>query len=209
MVELYITDIKNILSNMNVHLNSLTAQRREKAKKFYFLEDSLRCIAGGLLLQKILNVKTDNEIEYTIYEKPFLKNDSRFFNLSHSGDYVIMAVSDKIVGVDIEKIKTADMEVAKKCFQKAEIEYLQNHPLPDKIFYSLWTRKESLMKATGYGLNMAPESFCVLPIDSSEIVLDGQTWYFKHYTLNEDYAVSVCAQQNSFALKPEIVFFNE
>ena len=45
-----------------------------------------------------------DEVEICRIEKPYVRNTSYHFNLSHSGDYLLLAVGDAPLGADIEKI---------------------------------------------------------------------------------------------------------
>lgn len=63
-----------------------------------------------LMTDRILkNVyKTENrELEF-VNGKPFLKSRAKFFSISNSGDYLVIAFSDSNCGVDIEEIKDRD-----------------------------------------------------------------------------------------------------
>lgn len=208
MIELYLTDIRKLENGYVNLLGEITPKRREKTERFIFLQDRLRCLAGGLLLKEVLGIHRDEELIYNAYDKPALKMKDKHFNLSHSGDYVVLAVDNCFVGVDIERIEKANMAVAERCFQKDELGYLTNgkDDLNQK-FFSLWTLKESLMKATGFGLSLPPESFSVLPFDKPFIFEDGVIWHFKQYHPDENHIISVCASRQEFTQNfQEVVF---
>lgn len=85
------------------------------------------------------------------------------FSLSHSGGWAVCALSDRPVGVDIERRTPGRRDVAERFFHKEETQYLNSLPLcaREDAFYSLWTLKESFVKATGRGLRLPLRSFCV------------------------------------------------
>ncbi len=200
MVEVYLTDIRKLTNGYALYLDELTPKRREKAKRYLFLSDRLRCMAGGLLLKEILGIQRDEELIHNIYGKPALHGGGKNFNISHAGDYVVLAVDAFPLGVDIECIGNADMMVAQRCFQEDELEYLTNgNGDRDEKFFALWTLKESLMKATGLGLNLPPESFSVLSQDKPYSLKVGEMWYFKQYRPDENHLISVCAAHQDFA----------
>ncbi len=93
--------------------------------------------------------------------KPYLPGGA-FFNLSHSGNYAVLAVSPCEVGVDVEQVAPYSQAVAEKCFTAPEREWLSRQSC-GQAFFKLWTGKESVMKATGLGLRLPPESFNILP----------------------------------------------
>jgi 4'-phosphopantetheinyl transferase len=101
--------------------------------------------------------------------KPLLPGTPLSFNLSHSADRALLAVTREArLGVDIERIRPVDHErIARRFFAPAEAARLA--ALPERrraaAFFAGWTRKEAFMKAVGEGLS--------LPLDSFEVSLDG------------------------------------
>ena len=75
------------------------------------------------------------------------------FNISHSGDLVICAVSDFEIGIDIqEKSRMNTDRIAKKIMSSAEHKkYLESSERQD-FFYRVWVMKESYVKWTGDGI---------------------------------------------------------
>ncbi len=55
-------------------------------------------------------------------------------------------VSDDEVGCDIERNVNAPLEIAEHYFYAAEREYIEAASDPAKLFFTLWTLKESYMK---------------------------------------------------------------
>lgn len=111
--------------------------------------------------------------EYGEKGKPYLcraqrQQTSLAFNLSHSGDQVLLAVTQtadqKIeLGVDIE-CEREDLSfstIMDNYFQPQEIESLMRLDLADqrRRFFDLWVLKESYIKATGLGLAQPLKSF--------------------------------------------------
>ncbi len=106
--------------------------------------------SGNLLLES--KVKVNGE------EKPL------FFNLSHSKDYAVCAVSDETVGVDIECVKTRDIENMERILHEREnliLGFVTNPDEKKKFFYECWVTKESYLKNLGCGLTIRPEEFAV------------------------------------------------
>lgn len=75
------------------------------------------------------------------------------FNISHSGDLVICAVSDFEIGIDIqEKSRMNTDRIAKKVMSPDEHKkYLTSSERQD-FFYRVWVMKESYVKWTGDGI---------------------------------------------------------
>lgn len=77
--------------------------------------------------------------------KPYLQNSSdNFFNLSHSGDYVLCGIADRQIGVDIQKRHDKDVSRVK--------EKIHNAQDKDEDFFLLFSAKEAFCKCTGEGL---------------------------------------------------------
>ena len=78
------------------------------------------------------------------------------FNLSHSGDFVVVAVRKGAVGVDLEQIRgVREMErLVERYFHMDEVSAWQRLAEPLKIegFFKLWTAREAAMKCAGLGL---------------------------------------------------------
>ena len=85
------------------------------------------------------------------------------FNLSHSGDYVLCALSDAEVGVDIERRAAARLAVARRFFHPAELADLErlSGPERDARFFDYWSAKEAFLKYLGAGLARPLASFRV------------------------------------------------
>ena len=54
------------------------------------------------LLDEVLRLNgiANYKLRYNEYGKPYLESGGLFFNLSHSGEYVACAISDKEIGID-------------------------------------------------------------------------------------------------------------
>ena len=105
------------------------------------------------------------------FGKPSIKNVDKFkYNISHSGIWVVIAISSYEIGVDIEEISNrreilSNLELL---FSKREIEYLRLKSKQNMMerFAQFWTVKESYLKHKGVGLFRELDSFSV--IDSGE-----------------------------------------
>lgn len=135
----------------------------------------MRCLAAGFLLARELGVRSDDDIVTGRWGKPELRKGFPHFNLSHSGNYVALAIADAPIGIDIEQVQPFDWAVVRRCFNMDEREWLLTQAT-DEAFYRLWTGKEAVMKATGKGFSLDPASFCVLPTHDGEYEIDGKHW---------------------------------
>lgn len=141
---------------------TLSAQELLKFSEFQSLEQANRYLAVRGALRRILAGYLDVEpvdlrFEVNAYGKPYLSNASLFFNISHSKDRLLVAVSDfDQIGVDIERIKTRNnlLGLAKRCFSVDELSFWSDLSADEQVqvFYQLWVRKEAFVKAVGRGI---------------------------------------------------------
>lgn len=74
-----------------------------------------------------------------------------YISISHTEGLIACAFSDSRVGVDVEKVKPRRKSVEKRVFTENETVLLNNAENEDKAFFTLWTLKESYLKAIGTG----------------------------------------------------------
>lgn len=183
--------------------------RQAKADRIRTPKAKLTSLAAGLLLQKMLRdgmpTKCDEKpVRLTIEEmlleieeplpmqfafgengKPYLKDSELHFSLSHSGDYILLAVSDQEIGADIQEKQSKDVvKLANRFFAPEEAQYLGILPLESQrdYFYHLWTAKEACTKLLGdvLGQHLADD------IESAKDVL------FLELKAEENYSAVVC-----------------
>ncbi len=144
--------------------HSLSKPTMEKICRYVRAEDRKRSFVGRLLMHYMLmqaagDCVKDEMIQTGRYGKPYLNAAFQGlggveFNISHSGEWVVGAVSDRPVGIDIEEIKEFDIEIGKKYFTPDECEYVYGSNAPNLLrFYQIWCLKESCLKCVGKGLS--------------------------------------------------------
>jgi phosphopantetheine--protein transferase-like protein len=136
------------------------------------------------------------DLSYNLYGKGYLENTPSFHvNLSHSSDLAVCASFTSEVGVDVEKLESADLEIAKHYFTHFEAVQVLNAQNPEREFYHHWVLKESYLKAKGLGLNMALDKFEirteVIPKAFENHQKMPYSFDFKEF---ENYFLAVCIQ---------------
>lgn len=144
----------------------LPPERREKLLRLKRPEDRRRSFGAWLLLRAALEElgAEPGPLAVGPQGKPFFPDrPDLHFNLSHSGETVLCALSPSPVGCDVEILGPARPELAERFFHPSERRWLSALPPSeyDEAFFRLWTLKESYLKATGLGLSGGLESFCV------------------------------------------------
>ena len=146
-----------------------------RAGRFVHARDMHRFIVarGGmrLILARYLGLSPQSiRFSYTENGKPYVSESGTalvHFNLTHSADLAMLAVSDRYeLGIDIEEMRVLKEDIAKWFFSRSECETLNALPPEDYLdgFYRCWTRKEAFVKAHGAGLS--------LPLDSFDMIFD-------------------------------------
>ncbi len=147
----------------------MDVEKQKRVDRFRFCDDKKRTVAGEMLARKAISEwcgVTYESIVFCIKEhgKPYAKGLPVEFNISHSGDYVVCAVDDKPIGIDIEKIRPIDLTVAKRICTDDELQYLFGHAPCEKDFthttdidiltrfFEIWTAKEACGKCAGEGI---------------------------------------------------------
>lgn len=192
MLKIYLLSISPIWNDTDKKLLTFVSPyRRERIAKYHYDKDRKLSLYAALLVRMQLNKLTNipnNELSFSYgqYQKPYFQTDSNLhFNISHTHNKILCAISSQSVGVDIEKKLTPPLEIMKLIFHPAEIEYVQSSPTEaDKLtrFYTIWTKKEALTKCNGIGLTGDISSInTLLPY----YIPNFQTW------INEKYIYSV------------------
>lgn len=125
----------------------------EKHKGTKIKKDAEQELVSGYLLKQYLGINRDEQLTYNEYSKPSLVSAEIFFNISHSEDYVVLALADCDIGVDVERIRNCHDATVKKVFstkQKEELSGLEG-PAKDERFTEMWTRCEAMLKLKGTG----------------------------------------------------------
>ena len=201
MTHLYALDVTEL--NITSLLSGLPPDRQEKVRKLRKESDKARSAGAGRLLQYALEQagipKAAQVFDLSPMGKPFLKNHPHLhFSLSHSGQWVVCAVGDAPLGVDVEQPRCT-MDIARRFFRPDELPKTE-----DKDFLlRLWTAKEAFVKALGGGLSVPLNSFRVV-LNEKEAVLE-QNLSPLPYRLQEfqldGYRICLCSTKKASTLE--------
>lgn len=129
-----------------------------------------------------------HSIAKTELGKPYFADcPDMHFNLSHSGDYVVCAISDEEIGVDIQKWK----EPVKESMEKRVL-----HEKEQGFFFDIWAAKEAYCKCTGEGLAKdMRQLYCDFTNEKIEDTLSATTKPLYLIKLLDGYSVAVCVDR--------------
>lgn len=209
MATLYCFDISQVTNYFFEAFYTLcTKERQRKADKYKSIADSKRCIFAEILLKysiyQHLGYSHDLLIHYNSYGKPFICNiNNYFYNISHSGKWVLLACSDEEIGVDIEQICFTYDTIPQNFFTSEEKRYIfftENEFERAKRFTQIWTLKESYVKFCGTGFFTDLSSFSVISSQNTiktGIVKDGFYSKFYNCLFDENYYISLCSKKEN------------
>lgn len=214
MIDIYISELPRLVNNTFVDkiVTSLSADHQNNIKRLHNLEDKLRSSIGVLLLNYILinrmKIKEKNiVIKRDVYGKPYLTDYKNIeFNISHSGNKVVCVVNKEPMGIDIEHMVKINVDEIVPLLTLQEQTLLNRTQEPEsrlKLFYYLWTIKESYLKAKGNGFSLSQESYQIEEkIDEDNLIINekgtDKNFFCKHIDINDNYSLAFCT--SSFIL---------
>lgn len=149
----------------------LSADEAVRADRFRRAADRHNFIAAHAGLRILLAAalgRNHGNLDLTRHDagKPGLRGQPLEFNLSHSGNIVLIAITHNLaVGVDVEKPRDLQdrQAIAERFFHPAEAAELASlgGDAARHAFFRCWTRKEAVIKALGLGLSLPLSTFRV------------------------------------------------
>ncbi|CAB3368132.1 Hypothetical predicted protein [Cloeon dipterum] len=209
-------------------------EEKERIGKFVFKKDAKSSMLGRLLIRKFLVQETgclnsDLLVERDMHGKPvYPANSSVVFNVSHQGDFAVLAGASGCLpghqlGIDVMKLEYTGgkdlsefFRIMTRNFSPKEWTLIKRFPNENeqlKEFCRHWSLKESYVKATGTGItvNLQNLSFHTTALlDPDLIVTDtvlsssGEKlteWYFEESLLDAEHCVSLCRNFNVASLE--------
>lgn len=178
---------------------ALSSEDWHRAGRFHFERDRERFIASRGIQRQVLAQYLGidaGEMQFATgtYGKPRLPDTTLRFNLSHSDDLMLLAVTHgRELGVDVEFMKpNVPFEtLADHYFDPEDAWDLRLLPAAQRPwkFYDIWTSTEAQLKASGLGLSHGAK------------VSDADRWSMMKFTPAVGYAAAVAVEGGDFQLK--------
>lgn len=196
----YLPDFIDLKPELATFCNS---KEKSRAKRYHKEIDSSRFLITRSILKIIVAAYTqlsvkEISLDYQFNKKPYLASHPWLnFNISHSEDYAVIAISRIKIGIDIEYM-SEDQDYTNlliDVFNKKEILNIENATDKKNAFYTSWTRKEAFVKALGKGID---DDFKYIPcldgqhrIDTN-LLKNEKNWQVYSFDLAEHYSAAIC-----------------
>lgn len=209
--------ILSLIPSLDYLKTLLQPKEIEKINQYKQEFDRRQRLVSKAVLRILLNRYTGIapvEIRFLVDENKKLYLENNFvgtlqFNVSHSGNWVLIAITNTCVGIDLEQMNASFtyQNMLSFSFSPLEVNYIERSEKPFHSFYQLWTRKESLLKATGKGLvdnlTQVPSLAGVHPSPAA-IIRSAQSWQITSFKVDESHVGSVAFNP----VKRAVQFFN-
>lgn len=191
----------------------LSTDESERAGRFRFERDRNRYVlARGALrdvLAGYLHLPAGAiRFTYNTFGKPTITDgEGCAFNLSHSGDLALIAVTDHAsVGIDVEqRSRQVDIEgLTRRFFCPSEAGVILGLAGEEQrqAFFNGWTRKEAFLKARGIGVTLGLQTFevTVRPGDTARLLSvhgdedEARSWTLQALEPGPGYAAAVAVE---------------
>lgn len=148
--------------------------------------------------------KQISDIEFNIEKKksgmPYIRELPNYFcSISHSGKYVLSAISDTTLGIDIEEIKPRKESVLNEIANQDEILIVGN----ENTLLKIWCIKESVFKSLNLPIKINFKDMTIIRTNNSntfEVKMNKnnlQKFYVKIIE-NPKLIIAVCNNEYSF-----------
>jgi len=184
-------------------LPSVSPERREKASRMKGSAKTIAVLSEYLLKRELIALlgrDRDIEIKRTASGKPYIEGGEIFFSVSHSKNFIALAIAKTPVGVDIEAVKPVNLRVAERFFAPGEREAVFSAESPNEEFLKIWTAKEAYVKLTGTGITDGFSDFSVFDEEIKKIL---KTEVF------EDFVLSVAGEERDIKIEGRMMRYEK
>jgi len=210
-------------SLLNSYEALLSDGERQRNQRYRFATDRRKDLIARALLRTQLGERLQMAPESLVFErgehgKPALVLDNSLeFNLSHAGDWIVLAMAESRIGVDIEHTARDNdvIAIADRYFFGSEIAELTSFEPSEQRqrFFDYWTLKEAYMKARGEGISLGLSNFGFSVANKPDITIEMNSclkdssldWQFFCVTPNADYRLAVAFNSSK---KPTVACYD-
>ncbi|NOR74220.1 MAG: 4'-phosphopantetheinyl transferase superfamily protein [Draconibacterium sp.] len=184
-----VTDLISQFQFSEKEITEFSRIKVERRKKEY--------IATRLLLNELLDKRP--EITYLDSGKPELKNSIINISISHSSDFVVVIISEKNVGIDVENTQRNINKIATRFLSKNELTHISYLSDKQKITVLYWSAKEAVFKCTNKNGVQFNKQIIIQPFEIENkgkfaAILNKSTHYKLWYFFLENNVIVYCVE---------------
>ena len=202
MIQIYYSFLNKSLHHklLEKYLKKNSLEYQNRVLRFLRWEDTQLSLLGRILLmQGMIDLGREfdsSKLQHNKYNKPFFLDSGVNFNISHSGQMVVCAISEEFeLGIDVELIKDINIDNFKNHMTCYEWEKIKREEDKLTAFYDYWTKKEAVVKASGKGLFIPLRGFNIV---NNEATIDNSNFVIKELDLHQDYTCNLAIMRNKF-----------
>lgn len=201
MVEIYAVNVSSDICKYEYQLlNRLGRECRMRYENIKNKQRRVQFLVGRRLLFYVLSNITgqnfDTELIYTKLGKPMFANNLWDFNIAHADDWVICAISESEVGIDIECV---DKVSGSKYVKQASKIFVEKMPSLDYLSLEeesyFWTMRESYAKMKGLSFEQWISDDSFITEINNDVLLNLQNIFIKEFQCIEGYAITCCSYE--------------
>jgi len=182
---------------VNERAKQMPFPRYQNYLNYYDDKDKINNFLSYMIIRKYFDnqsVEIGNLVfSQTELKKPFIKNSSVKFNISHSNNLIAVAFDRNEIGVDVERIKDFNNDIIDSILSDIEKKEYSKEIHKNDFLTKIWTVKESYTKMLGLGLSVDFDKIS-FSLDKDPIFYDNN--YIKSYKIR-DYWLSVCSKEQN------------
>lgn len=188
------------------YLPKFSVEFQTKIKRYKRWQDAQLSLLGRILLVKGLEQMNcsfdESNFRYTSFNKPYLESNYINFNISHSGELVVCALT-KIgdIGIDIEEIESIKISDFKSQMTNNEWEQVNDSKEIKTAFFKYWTQKEAVIKAHGKGLSIPLKTF---EVQNNKTTVYSDNFFLKELKIMDGYSCYIASKTDLELVEIEI-----
>ncbi|MDN3548283.1 4'-phosphopantetheinyl transferase family protein [Mucilaginibacter aquaedulcis] len=209
-IDIWRIKISPNLSSLDQFFKLLKPDEMIRARGYVQKKDANRFVISRGALRWILGKYTDQspcDVKFVISKnkKPAIFQQNIKYNVSHSGDWILIAISTNEIGIDTEEVDPMFRykEILGDNFNKNEIDYIA-HEDSVNSFFLLWTRKEALIKGTGQGLDDKLKYIPCLNgehLTNQNVLTSLSNWLVNSFNVDDQNIASVATEATARVIK--------
>jgi 4'-phosphopantetheinyl transferase len=201
--------------------NLIAEHKRKLLDKEFLQKKAVASLFSDLLLRYVLSQFSVELARKAIIKrssngKPYLAGTGRgvHFSISHSYPWIICVVASSRVGSDIERERPLKKNIPQRFFTQNEQSLLSDNGLSSeqkkKLFFTLWTLKESFAKAQGTGIFKVLKNSEIRRIAKNKFVVVKNGKILRNYLLysvkwEKSFYAGLCLKTKKLIFKPEMI----